>query len=135
MRQQSSPSKACTEVIQSALGDDFTRCDYLNISVCDVSSQNDDFEFVVINPGSFPTAKLVPIPINYDIETEYTLTSNGENLPFQISSNMDNFVKVQTGHSGATGFQLNVFTGQLEPFSINTFKVKLLSCISSRIKP
>ncbi|CAG5096373.1 Oidioi.mRNA.OKI2018_I69.XSR.g14587.t1.cds [Oikopleura dioica] len=117
------PSKACTEVIQSALGDEFTRCDFLNISVCDVSSQNDDFEFVVINPGSFPTAKLLPIPINYDSGREYIITSNGANQPFQISSNMENFVKVQTGHSGATGFQLNVFTGQLDPFSINTFKV------------
>jgi hypothetical protein len=96
----------------------------LNISVCDVSTKYEDFDVVVINPGSLPTAKILSIPINYDNNNEYEITSEGQPLVYQISSNLENMAKVQLGHSGATKHQLNLFTGQLEGFSIHKIKVR-----------
>jgi len=113
---------ACTEVIQAALGENFSRCDYLNISVCDVSTKYEDFDVVVINPGSLPTAKILSIPIN-DSNKEYEISSEGQPLVYQISSNLENMAKIQLGHSGATKHQLNLFTGQLEGFSIHKIKI------------
>jgi len=97
----------------------------LNISVCDVSTKYEDFDVIVINPGSLPTAKILSIPVEYESMKEYEITSEGRPLVYQISSNLENMAKVQAGHSGATGHQLNLFTGQLEGFSIHKIKVVL----------
>ena len=84
---------------------DFQYCDFLNISVCQITETEKSLAVNVYNPIARPVSSYVRVPVN---SRSYTVTdSDGEVIEAQVVSLSAETQKLRAPHEGHAAYELN----------------------------
>ena len=84
---------------------DFQYCDFLNISVCQITETEKSLAINVYNPIARPVRSFVRVPVN---SRSYTVTdSAGDDIEAQVVSISAETQKLRTPHQGHAAYELN----------------------------